>query len=118
MEAPLLTDLGLAAFIIYATVRAFCGQPYWVDDYHYLTPFYSPCISSSCAPGASHLGVWFGHFPWWIPLRQPGAAVLARFPVDLLLLPQGLLPGGLALAARAARWPNRTRRTPARPASR
>jgi hypothetical protein len=67
-RAPLLTDLGLATFIIYATIRAFWGSSYWVDRYHYLTPFYSPCISSSCAPGASHLGVWFGHFPWWIPL--------------------------------------------------
>ena len=67
-QAPLVTDLGLSAFIIYATIRAFLGNNYWVDKYHYLTPFYSPCVSSSCAPGASHLGVWFGHFPWWIPL--------------------------------------------------
>src|SRR6202011_6264912 len=49
-------------------VRAMWGSAYWVDDYHYLTPFYSPCVSASCAPGASHLGVWFGHFPWWIPM--------------------------------------------------
>jgi hypothetical protein len=62
------TDLGLAAFIIYATVRAFWGSAYWVDKYHYLTPFYSPCVSASCAPGSNHLGVWFGHFPPWIPL--------------------------------------------------
>jgi hypothetical protein len=39
-----------------------------VDKYHYLTPFYSPCVSASCAPGSNHLGVWFGHFPPWIPL--------------------------------------------------
>ena len=64
----LLTDLGLAAFIIYATVRAFWGSAYWVEQYHYLTPFYSPCVSSSCAPGANHLGVWFGEFPPWIPM--------------------------------------------------
>ena len=65
--ATLWTDLGLAAFVIYATVRAFWGSAYWVDQYHYLTPFYSPCVSASCEPGASHLGVWFGHFPPWIP---------------------------------------------------
>src|SRR3984893_867712 len=65
---PLVTTLGLLAFIVYATTRAFWGSSYWVDKYHYLTPFYSPCVSASCAPGASHLGVWFGHFPWWIPL--------------------------------------------------
>ena len=69
----LATDLGLAAFIIYATIRAFWGSSYWVEEYHYLTPFYSPCISASCVRGASHLGVWFGHFPWWMPL---GALVL------------------------------------------
>jgi hypothetical protein len=68
-----LTNLGLSAFIMYATVRAFWGSAYWVDKYHYLTPFYSPCVSASCAPGASHLGVWFGAFPPWIPL---GALVL------------------------------------------
>jgi hypothetical protein len=67
-RAPLLTDLGLSAFLLYGFVRAMWGSAYWVDDYHYLTPFYSPCVSASCAPGASHLGVWFGHFPWWIPL--------------------------------------------------
>jgi hypothetical protein len=65
---PLVTNLGLSAFIVYATTRAFWGNNYWVPEYHYLTPFYSPCVSASCAPGASHLGVWFGHFPWWIPL--------------------------------------------------
>src|ERR1700760_1125487 len=65
---PLVTNLGFLAFILYATTRAFWGSSYWVDKYHYLTPFYSPCVSASCEPGASHLGVWFGHFPWWIPL--------------------------------------------------
>lgn len=64
----MLTDLGLAAFVIYATVRAFCGSAYWVERYRYLTPFYSPCVTASCGPGANHLGVWLGHFPWWIPL--------------------------------------------------
>ena len=67
-QAPLLTDLGLAAFLLYGFIRAMWGSAYWVADYHYLTPFYSPCVSASCEPGASHLGVWFGQFPWWIPL--------------------------------------------------
>jgi hypothetical protein len=77
----LLTDLGLAAFIIYATVRAFWGSAYWVPQYHYLTPFYSPCVSASCAPGASHLGVWFGHFPPWIPLAIISLPFLLAFRV-------------------------------------
>lgn len=70
---PLSVDLGLAAFIVYATVRAFWGSAYWVDKYHYLTPFYSPCISEACVPNSSHLGVWLPSFPALIPL---GALVL------------------------------------------
>jgi hypothetical protein len=46
---------------------------YWVPDYHYLTPFYSPCVSTSCVAGSSHFGHWFGAFPSWLPL---GALVL------------------------------------------
>ncbi|MBO0854170.1 MAG: hypothetical protein J2P18_10425 [Nocardia sp.] len=65
---PLMTVLGLAAFIIYATVRAFVRTAYWVGDYHYLTPFYSPCVSTSCVEGSSHFGHWVGHLPIWIPL--------------------------------------------------
>lgn len=67
-KAPLLTDLGLAVFIVYATVRAFWGSAYWVPEYHYLTPFYSPCVSTACAPGSSHLGQWVGALPWFIPM--------------------------------------------------
>lgn len=66
--APLLTTLGLTVFVVYATVRSFVRTAYWVDDYHYLTPFYSPCISESCVPGASHFGTWVGELPMWIPL--------------------------------------------------
>ncbi|MEV6388439.1 hypothetical protein [Nocardia xishanensis] len=65
---PLFTVLGLAAFIIYATVRSFVRTAYWVPDYHYLTPFYSPCLSASCVPGSSHFGEPFGELPMWIPL--------------------------------------------------
>lgn len=62
------TNLGLAAFVIYATIRAFWGSAYYVSDYHYLTPFYSPCISTACEPGSSHLGQWVGDLPWFIPM--------------------------------------------------
>lgn len=79
--APLAVNIGLAAFIVYATVRAFWGSAYWVPEYHYLTPFYSPCISASCAPGASHLGVWFGHFPAWIPLGMLVLPFLLAFRI-------------------------------------
>ena len=75
----LLTNLGLAAFIIYATVRAFWRTSYWVPEYHYLTPFYSPCVSTSCETGASHFGVWFGEFPWFIPLAAVSLPFLLGF---------------------------------------
>ncbi|PXW26985.1 UNVERIFIED_CONTAM: hypothetical protein DES50_11454 [Williamsia faeni] len=66
--SPLLTVLGLSTFIIYATVRSFIRSAYWVADYHYLSPFYSPCLSESCVPGASHFGTPFPELPMWIPL--------------------------------------------------
>jgi hypothetical protein len=65
---PLMTTLGLLTFVVYATVRAFMGEWYWVNDYHYLTPFYSPCVSTSCVEGSAHFGEWFGELPGWIPL--------------------------------------------------
>jgi len=66
--APLLTFLGLTTFLVYGLVRTASQSYYWVDSYHYLSPFASPCVSASCAPGSSHLGQWFGHFPAMIPL--------------------------------------------------
>ncbi|MGM7646395.1 hypothetical protein ACSVDM_15965 [Nocardia sp. JW2] len=65
---PLLTTLGLTAFVAYATVRSFVRTAYWVPEYHYLTPFYSPCLSDSCVPGSSHFGTPFPELPMWIPL--------------------------------------------------
>ena len=64
---PLVTALGLVAWILYATVRAASQRYYWVADYHYLTPFASPCLSTSCAPGSSHFGTPFGDFPPLVP---------------------------------------------------
>ncbi|RLK61530.1 hypothetical protein [Actinokineospora cianjurensis] len=65
---PLLTNLGLFAFVAYATVRSFMGKWYWIEDYGYLTPFYSPCLSESCLPGSSHFGTPLPELPGWIPL--------------------------------------------------
>lgn len=56
--APVLTVAGISAWIIYATVRVFM-QKYYFDQgagHSYLTPFYSPCISTGCVPEASHMG--------------------------------------------------------------
>ncbi|MUL82598.1 MULTISPECIES: hypothetical protein [unclassified Mycolicibacterium] len=78
-QAPLLTNLGLATFVVYATVRAFWGSAYWVADYHYLTPFYSPCVSTACAPGSSHFGQWVGELPWFIPMAFISLPFLLAF---------------------------------------
>ncbi|MEV6526917.1 hypothetical protein AB0M43_33795 [Longispora sp. NPDC051575] len=54
--APLLTVLGLGAWVTYATVRVFMQNNYWVDEYHYLTPFYSPCVSNGCVEASAEFG--------------------------------------------------------------
>ncbi len=54
--APLLTVVGLVAWVTYATVRVFMHKWYWVEDHHYLTPFYSPCVTQACIPDAAHFG--------------------------------------------------------------
>lgn len=64
----LMTAAGLAVFVVYATVRSFMRDWYYVAEYHYLTPFYSPCLSESCVPGSSHFGTPIGELPGIIPL--------------------------------------------------
>ena len=66
-RAPAITAAALTIWVIYATVRVFMGHWYWVPQYHYLTPFYSPCVSGECAPGSSSLGQWFPAVPPIIP---------------------------------------------------
>jgi hypothetical protein len=57
----------LTIWVAYATVRVFTGHWYYVSDYHYLTPFYSPCVSGECVPGASSVGHWIPAIPPIIP---------------------------------------------------
>jgi hypothetical protein len=66
-RAPAVTATLLTIWVGYATVHIFVGRWYWVPQYHYLTPFYSPCISGSCAAGSSSLGTWFGKVPSIVP---------------------------------------------------
>ena len=37
-------------------VRVYMHKWYWVEEYHYLTPFYSPCVTERCVPEAAHFG--------------------------------------------------------------
>ena len=66
-KAPAVTAAGLTAWLIYATVRVFMGHWYYVPQYHYLTPFYSPCVSGECVPGSAALGHWIPAIPPIIP---------------------------------------------------
>lgn len=50
--APLVTFVGLGAWVTYATVRVFMHQWFFVEEYLYLTPFYSPCLTDLCGPAA------------------------------------------------------------------
>jgi hypothetical protein len=66
-RSPGITAVLLAIWVLYATVHVFIGKYYWVPRYHYLTPFYSPCVSGECTPGSSSLGTWTGSLPPIIP---------------------------------------------------
>jgi hypothetical protein len=67
--APLLTAAGLIAWLTYATFRVFMQKYYFYDGSlhgqgaHYLTPFYSPCVSNGCAPGSSEFGTFLPNWP-------------------------------------------------------
>jgi len=67
---PLLTFIGLSSFVLYGVIRTATQSAYFIEGAHYsyLSPFASPCVSSSCVEGSSHFGHWFGTFPQMIPL--------------------------------------------------
>jgi hypothetical protein len=83
--APLLTFVFLVAWITYATVRVFMQKYYWAganpeqEFLHYLTPFYSPCISTGCEPSEASL---FGQFLpdlWFLPYAALTLPILLLF---------------------------------------
>jgi hypothetical protein len=112
---PLITNLGLATFVIYATIRSFAGSAYWVADYHYLTPFYSPCLSKSCVEGSSHFGTPFPELPGWIPLGFVVLPFLLGFRLTCYYYRKAYYrsvwasPPGCAVAEPHARYTGETR---------
>jgi hypothetical protein len=66
-QAPALTVVLLSAWVLYALLRTVWQAAYFAPKDHYLSPFYSPCVTASCAHGARDFGTWFGHFPSLIP---------------------------------------------------
>jgi hypothetical protein len=67
-QAPLTTFVLLSVWVIYAIVRTLSQRAYFVPQYHYLSPFTSPCITASCPSQARDLGTWLPHFPPFLPL--------------------------------------------------
>ena len=62
---PLANALALGIFLLYATVRLFWDKSYFVEDFHYIAPFYSPCLSTDCPEGTSPFGQPIGSLPAW-----------------------------------------------------
>ena len=76
---PLITFVVLLAFVVYATWAAFVNRNYFAEPY--VSPFYSPCLSSNCGtvpgshgvPHLSLLGSWWRLSPAVFILVIPGA---------------------------------------------
>jgi hypothetical protein len=65
---PIITVVLLSIWVLYAMVRTASQRYYWVAQYHYLSPFTSPCVTANCPKESRSFGTWFGHFPAFIPL--------------------------------------------------
>ncbi len=76
--APLLTVTLLVLWVAYATVRVFMQKWYFVSDYHYLTPFYSPCLSKGCVPDSAEFGTFLPDH-WFIPFAAITLPFLGLF---------------------------------------
>ncbi|MBT8227984.1 MAG: hypothetical protein HKP61_23385 [Dactylosporangium sp.] len=77
----LLSGGGFGLFVLYTGIRCFFIQEsFWVEQYHYLTPVFSPCISEKCPDNASDLGQWLpASLPFFIPLPILTLGILTVF---------------------------------------
>ncbi|KAA2254838.1 hypothetical protein F0L68_29075 [Solihabitans fulvus] len=74
---PALTVAALVAFIIYSTIRAFANTAYYAPPY--ISPFYSPCLTTNCVPGAGDVNL-VGD--WW---QLSPALIILIFPLGFRL---------------------------------
>jgi hypothetical protein len=66
--SPVTMFVTITAWVAYATVRSMMGSSFWVEKYHYLTPFYSPCVSKGCPADAATIGrILPEHLPFFFP---------------------------------------------------
>jgi hypothetical protein len=75
---PIVTLVIFTAWVAYATIRAMVGADFYVEQYHYLTPFYSPCVNEACGKAAE-----FGTF---LPAATPFFIPYAALSLPFLLL--------------------------------
>jgi hypothetical protein len=78
-KTPIITFVIFTSWVVYATVRAMMGKWYWVEEYHYLTPFYSPCVSEGCAPEAAEFGRFLPKLPFFVPFAAISLPFLLLF---------------------------------------
>jgi len=116
-RAPRITAVLLTIWVAYATVRVFMGHWYWVPQYHYLTPFYSPCVSGECVQGSASLGTWFGKVPPIIPYAIVSLPFCSASGSPATTT-AGLTTGPSGARPPPARYASRTPGTPARPGCR
>jgi hypothetical protein len=74
---PTVTFIVFTAFVVYSTWRAFTGSNYFSSPY--LSPFYSPCLTTKCVPDASDFGT---PISWW---TLSPALVILIFPLGFRL---------------------------------
>ncbi|TNY35147.1 hypothetical protein [Thermomonospora catenispora] len=79
LNYPIFIVVLFTAWVGYATFRSLMGKYYWVEEYNYLTPFYSPCVSSECVEGSAHFGTFLPELPFFIPLAAVSLPFLLLF---------------------------------------
>ncbi len=80
---PVITVSILTAFIIYSTWAAFQNDHYYVGsafNRDLISPFYSPCLASSCQQGAANTGFLLSTPSWFSP-----ALLILIFPLGFRL---------------------------------
>ncbi|GAB3667333.1 membrane protein [Actinocorallia lasiicapitis] len=85
-QYPWFTFALFTAWVAYATVRAMWGSAFFVPEYHYLTPFYSPCVNEACnnitLDGVTGNAGEFGTF---VPKSVPSIVPYALLSLPFLL---------------------------------
>jgi hypothetical protein len=114
---PLVTWIGFSLWLAYGLIRTASQSNYYVEQWRYLTPFYSPCVTASCTPESRDFGTWFGHFPSLIPFAVITLVFLLGFRVTCYYYRKAYYRS-FWRSPPPAPWRSRTASTPARPGSR